>query len=171
MHAECNSGLRSRKVKEQKAIYDAIAGLVFMGTPHLGSHVADKTRVQVLKAIGKATFMNAPERLLRALSAHSNELQDLSTSFEKTTLFTQHEIEICTYYETKTTKFAGKEEVVPRSMAVLHYLNEREEPIAAEHADMTKFPSKQDDTFQSIRQRIEDMGNDGLDVLKARQGS
>jgi tRNA G26 N,N-dimethylase Trm1 len=111
MHAECNSGLQTRKVKEQKAIHDSIAGIVFMGTPHFGSHLADKTRIQVLKAIGKATFMNAPEKLLKALSAHSNELQDLSTSFEKTTIFTRQEIEMCTYYETKTTKFAGKEEI------------------------------------------------------------
>jgi hypothetical protein len=56
-------------------------------------------------------------------------------------------------------------------MAVLHYLNEREEPIAAEHADMTKFRNEQDDTFQSIRQRIQDMAHDGLDALEARQGS
>jgi hypothetical protein len=82
-----------------------------MGTPHFGSNVAEKTRIQVLKAIGKATFMNAPEKLLKALSARSNELQDTSTNFEKTTIFTRHEIEMCTYYETKTTRFAGKEEV------------------------------------------------------------
>jgi hypothetical protein len=56
-------------------------------------------------------------------------------------------------------------------MAVLHYLNEREEPIAAEHAHMTKFRSEQDDTFQSIRQRIQDMGLDGLGALRARQSS
>jgi len=95
-----------------------------MGTPHLGSHVTDKTRVQILKAIGGVTFKNAPENLLKALAAHSNELQDLSTSFEKTTLFTQHTIEICTYFETKTTKFAGKEEVYRYySLHVENYAN------------------------------------------------
>jgi predicted AlkP superfamily pyrophosphatase or phosphodiesterase len=59
-------------------------------------------------------------------------------------------------------------QVVPRSMAVLHYLNGREEPIAAEHAHMTKFRSQQDDKFQYIRQRIQDMALDGLDAVRAR---
>lgn len=80
-----------------------------MGTPHAGSHVTDAARVKMLKALARATFKKAPENLIRALSAHSNELQDLSASFERTTIFTQHMIEICTYFETKTTKFVGEE--------------------------------------------------------------
>jgi len=83
-----------------------------MGTPHAGSHVADLNRVRVLKAIAGATFKKPPEKLINALSAYSGELQDLSASFERTTIFTQHLIEICTYYETKTTRFTGKEEVI-----------------------------------------------------------
>jgi hypothetical protein len=85
-----------------------------MGTPHAGSHVADAARIKTLKAIAAATFKKPPEKLVKALSAHSTELQDLSDNFERTTIFTQHLIEICTYYETKTTKFAG-EEVCPSS--------------------------------------------------------
>jgi len=56
-------------------------------------------------------------------------------------------------------------------MAVLHYLNEREEPIAAEHTKMTRFPNSEDGTYQSICQRLMDMGKDGLDALRVRQGS
>ncbi|KAK4095782.1 hypothetical protein N658DRAFT_490443, partial [Parathielavia hyrcaniae] len=108
---------------------------------------------RILKAIAAATFKKAPEKLMKALSAHSTELQDLSDGFERTTLFTQHLIEICTYFETKTTKFAG------------------EEPIAKEHAKMAKFPSAQDDLYQSICERLRDMGNDGLAMHRARQAT
>ena len=141
-----------------------------MGTPHAGSHVADARRIKVLKAIAGATFMKAPENLTKALSAHSNELQDLSESFERTTIFTQHLIEICTYYETKTTKFAG-EEVVPRAMAALHYLNEREEGIAKEHRAMAKFRDANDDTYRSICQRLSSMGSEGMRRRSARQAT
>ena len=55
-------------------------------------------------------------------------------------------------------------------MAAMHYLNEREEPIAAGHTEMTKFPSAQDGTYQSVCQRLKDMGEDGLEALRARQG-
>ncbi|TID01835.1 Protein SERAC1 [Colletotrichum higginsianum] len=168
IHADRHTGLKSRKIDEQNAIYDSIAGLVFMGTPHAGSHVTDAARVKMLKALARATFKKAPENLIRALSAHSNELQDLSASFERTTIFTQHMIEICTYFETKTTKFVG-EEVVPRAMTSLHYLNEREEGIAKEHTKMAKFSDAQDDMYQSIRQRLADMGTDGLNAKTARQ--
>lgn len=109
IHLDHHAGLHTRKVKEQDAIYDCIAGLVFIGTPHAGSHVADAARVHMLKALARATFKKAPQKLITALSAHSNELQDLTASFERTTIFTQHLIEICTYFETKTTKFAGEE--------------------------------------------------------------
>ncbi|CAM1508100.1 Fc.00g049480.m01.CDS01 [Cosmosporella sp. VM-42] len=170
IHADRHTGLQTRKIKEQNAIYDSIAGIVFMGTPHAGSSVADAVRVKVLKSIAGATFKKAPENLIKALSAHSNELQDLCTSFERTTLFTQHVIEICTYYETKSTRFAG-EEVVPRSMALLHYLNEREEGIPKPHTSMAKFSGIEDGTYQSVRQRLLDMGTDGLNTLRARQAT
>lgn len=55
-------------------------------------------------------------------------------------------------------------------MTSLHYLNEREEGIAKEHTEMAKFPNAQDDTYQSIRQRLKDMGTDGLNAQRARQG-
>jgi hypothetical protein len=61
-----------------------------------------------LKAIAAATFKKPPEKLIKALSAHSTELQDLSDNFERTTVFTQHVIEICTYYETKTTRICWR---------------------------------------------------------------
>ena len=56
-------------------------------------------------------------------------------------------------------------------MAALHYLNEREEGIPKEHTEMAKFSGPDDGMYQSIRNRLRDMGTDGLDVLKARQGS
>lgn len=61
-------------------------------------------------------------------------------------------------------------QVVPRHLAILHYMNEREEPIAKEHAKMAKFLSAQDDLYQSICERLRDMGSDGLAMHKARQG-
>ncbi|KAH7171267.1 SERAC1 [Dactylonectria macrodidyma] len=169
-HADRHAGLQTRRVKEQNAIYDSIAGIVFMGTPHAGSHVADANRVKVLKAIARATFKKVPKNLVTALSAHSRELQNLSTSFERTTLFTEHVIEICTYFEMQSTRFAGAE-VVPEAMARLHYLNERLEGIPKEHTKMAKFSGPEDDGYTSIRQRLKAMGSDGLEALKARNAT
>lgn len=117
IHADRHAGLENRRIREQNAVYDSVSGVVFIGTPHAGSHVADAARIKALKAIAAATFKKTPEKLMTALSAHSTELQDLSDSFERTTIFTQHVIEICTYFESKTTKFAGQEVCLKRVLS------------------------------------------------------
>jgi hypothetical protein len=83
--------------------------LVFFGTPHAGSSVTAKMRVKMLQQIAKASFKNAPEKIVKALEANSDELLDLTDGFEKTTIFTRHEINICTYYETRASKLLGEE--------------------------------------------------------------
>ena len=55
-------------------------------------------------------------------------------------------------------------------MAILHYLNERKEPIPREHTKMTKFPDVNDDLYQSICQRLKDMAADGMEAQGAGQG-
>lgn len=109
IHADRNSGLDTRKIKDQNAIYDSIAGLVFMGTPHAGSHTTEKKRVRLLTGLARTTFKKPPEKLVKALAAHSDELLDLSDDFERTTIFTKQKIEMWTYYETITTRFLGEE--------------------------------------------------------------
>lgn len=98
-------------IDEQNAIYDSVCGLVFMGTPHAGSHVEELNRIKTLKLLAKAISVNYPDKLVKTLSAQSDGLLDLSEDFEKTTIFIKHEIEICTYYETKTTPLLGSQEV------------------------------------------------------------
>jgi len=46
---------------------------------------------------------------LNALEANSDELLELSDYFAKTTIFTGKGIQICTYYETRTTPFLSEE--------------------------------------------------------------
>jgi hypothetical protein len=83
--------------------------LIFLGTPHAGSGITGKMRVKMLQQIAKASFKKVPEKIVKALEANSDELLELSDGFEKTTIFTRHEINICTYYETRTTRLLGEE--------------------------------------------------------------
>jgi hypothetical protein len=52
---------------------------------------------------------------MKALSAHSGELSDLTDRFEKSTIFVKHEIEICSYYELVTTAGVGQRVSNPHS--------------------------------------------------------
>jgi hypothetical protein len=83
--------------------------MVFLGTPHAGSGVTGKLRVKILQQLARVSFKNVPQKLVDALEANSDELLELSDNFEKTTIFTRHQIDICTYYETCTTAMLGEE--------------------------------------------------------------
>ena len=109
IYRDRNAGLQNYHVQAKSRIYDSIIGLIFLGTPHAGSNVTDKTRVKLLQAVARATFKEAPPKIVKALEANSDELLELSDTFEKTTIFTQHNINMCTYYETRSTSFIGEE--------------------------------------------------------------
>jgi len=109
IHTERNSGTDNDRIRRQNAIYDSMAGIVFMGTPQAGSDVVKKDRVKMLERVAAFTFKKPPKKIIKALAAHSDEVEELSDNFQKTTIFTKHDIEICSYYETVTTKFLGEE--------------------------------------------------------------
>lgn len=56
-----------------------------------------------------------PENLTEALKTHSNKLLEFSDSFKKTSLFTEHAIDVCTYYESRTIAGLGEEVIYERS--------------------------------------------------------
>lgn len=105
---ERNSGNQSKRVERQNAIYDSLAGLVFMGTPQLGSGIVNKDRVKLLETLARITFKKPPKKIVNALAAHSGELEKLSDAFRMTTVFTKHDIEIVSAYETIATAFVGE---------------------------------------------------------------
>lgn len=108
IHTDRNSGIESTRVKAQNAVYESVAGLIFLGTPQAGSGIVKKDRVKILENLARITFKKAPKKIVSALAAHCDELERLSSDFQKTTIFTKHEIEMCSYYETITTKFLGE---------------------------------------------------------------
>jgi hypothetical protein len=124
MQRDRNSGLQTHHIKTQNALYDSVAGLIFLGTPHAGSGVTTKLRVKILERLARATFKSAPEKLIKALEANSHELLELSDNFEKTTIFTKHQIDMCTYYETRTTALLGEEVMcfaaLPEALKIAH---------------------------------------------------
>ena len=109
LHRDHSAGFTNSRIQAQNALYDSIAGLVFLRTPHAGSGITHKLAVKTLQLLSKASFKNAPDKLLKALEANSDKLIELSDNFAKTTIFTAKGIQICTYYETCTTPFIGEE--------------------------------------------------------------
>jgi hypothetical protein len=55
-------------------------------------------------------------------------------------------------------------------MTRLHYLNQHEEGIAADHSEMVKFSSPADGTYELLRSKMKKMGVYGLNVRTEPQG-
>lgn len=84
-------------------MYRSTKGLLFYGTPHLGSAADKKKRVKLLKAIATAAFIKMPKNIGTALEQHSDELSDLADDFRKIGLCTERQLTIYTYFEAMST--------------------------------------------------------------------
>ena len=105
MHRDRHSGvINSIQIPVLNHALDSLAGLVFLGVPHLGSRINEKKRVRILEAL-VTTAMEKPKALTDALKSESKELSDLCENFEKTPIFTESQIVVYSYYET----IGGKE--------------------------------------------------------------
>ncbi|CAH0004296.1 unnamed protein product [Clonostachys byssicola] len=144
------------RANSQSRIYNATKGLIFFGTPHLGSQASSQKRVQFLQAIASLAFTQIPPKIEAALKSHSDELFDLSGHFAKTTLCLDRRVLVTSFYEKVTDSRLGAE-VVDQTSAELRYGLEDMVPIFRNHQDMVKFENANDQDFQTVGNKISDI--------------
>jgi hypothetical protein len=86
-------------VNDLHYLHDAVRGFVFFGTPHGGSSVLGKSRVNIMRKMCLAAFLEIPPKLEDALRAGSDEALDLADGFRNTKPFVDQKLLIATYYE------------------------------------------------------------------------
>ncbi|RDW68235.1 hypothetical protein BP5796_08892 [Coleophoma crateriformis] len=156
----------TNSAKLAQGLYESISGLVFFGTPHLGSRIDEKNRVQVLKGL-IGSFATIPKNLTKALESESVELGDLSKFFEKTKLYTDGKISIRSFFETTTRALYGAE-ITTQASANLHYANEEMVPIQQTHEGMVKFTSPDDQYYKATLAVMRRYGQEGLERKSER---
>ena len=135
--------------KEIAAIKSSTKGILFAGTPHRG---ADKAEWQAT-ATKLAWFIQKDHstELLNTLRRNSPVLERQQYSFKDI----QQSFAIFTLLEEVGYPKIGK--IVEKDSAVLYSASEKEIPIHANHSDMVKFSSQDDNgyqTFTSIIKKI-----------------
>lgn len=85
------------QVPDSKAVYDSIFGIVFLGTPHQGSPVADiaSTAIDILKI---TTITGRTDIFVKALKGGSPELLELIDQFRNL-----NHLKVISIYETERT--------------------------------------------------------------------
>ncbi|KAI8679350.1 hypothetical protein NCS57_00213000 [Fusarium keratoplasticum] len=134
---------------DKRLIYTSTRGLFFFGTPHLGSRAGEATRAAVLKAIAKVAFVKVPPKLDSALKSHSDELNDLTDDFRRTSLWLDQKLIIYSYYESFGDGALG-DIVVDQASALTGYDKENSQPVQKNHQEMFKFANKDDRVFENV---------------------
>ena len=134
-----------------KSIVPCTAGIVFMGTPHSGSSLAEwgYTLARLLDR-----FWRANKELLSVLKQRSEVLKAVEEVFQRqlTAEGALKHVKIFCFYETVPVDMVGF--VVPEESATM--LPHPNCGIDANHMDMTKFTSLQDAGFVNLKGVLED---------------
>lgn len=143
--------LRSRDSPEShlRNLYDKIHGIIFMGTPHTGSWMADWGKIP---ADVFGIFKSANTTLLRVLQTDDELLLSLNESFLHPLRNIREDPErrkqlnvICFFEELGYPKV---EHIVSKSSAT--FASDSPISIHANHSAMTKFSTPRDDGFESV---------------------
>ncbi|PMD52221.1 uncharacterized protein K444DRAFT_621365 [Hyaloscypha bicolor E] len=133
---------------ERNSIYSDInictAGVMFMGTPHIGSDVAKWTRV--IRNIGNfCTFGSFRTDLLKGLESKSTELAEISAQFVER----GKTIQIISVYEGRPL-LAIIPVIVERESALLNVANEMPLPLDADHREICRFSNPNDPRYNVV---------------------
>jgi len=132
-------------------LYHSVKGIVFMGTPHNGSPIANWAHIPAT-VFGLVKSTN--ENLLRILKMNDEMLDSVNTTFlfmlRKMRENSKHGLKCTCFYETKPFPAVGV--IVPKSSAVFE--SDPAQGIDANHSDMVKFASPRDPGYLLVFEEL-----------------
>ncbi|OTA93223.1 hypothetical protein M434DRAFT_305663 [Hypoxylon sp. CO27-5] len=143
---ECN------EVEVFKDILKSTTSIMLFGTPNAGSFATKMKRVKIVKSIAKCVGYELPPKILGALEAHSDQLLDISRSFQRLSIWDTPKGTapfMRTFYETRTHHKLGIL-VVDEFSAKIDVRGEESHPVQADHSNIVKFYDAKDSTYKSV---------------------
>ncbi|SCO78520.1 uncharacterized protein FRV6_02733 [Fusarium oxysporum] len=129
-----------------RSIFNCIKGIIFMGTPHRGSWMADWAKIPA-SALGRVKSTN--KSLLKILETDDRYLQSVQDRFWSMVREQQKagsDLEVTCFFE--ELPFPGIGQVVSKDSATLESYNAIS--IHANHSNMVKFNSANDNRFKRL---------------------
>ncbi|KAG8158557.1 hypothetical protein KVR01_011679 [Diaporthe batatas] len=126
-----------------KDIIQSISGIIFLGTPHRGSNLA-----QVLNRVLQASVFNhSAKEYITELQRNSSTLQDINDQFRNFAA----DLSIVSFFETRPTAVGPRKMmIVERDSATLGYVGEITKALDADHHDLSKYFSREDPKYRSF---------------------
>ncbi|KAK7212757.1 hypothetical protein V2G26_019935 [Clonostachys chloroleuca] len=141
-----------------KAIVESISAVVFLATPHRGTHLAE-----TLSHILSATFQSS-KSFISDLNKGSFAIEDINEQFRH---FAPR-LSIWSFYETLATSIGpSKIMVLEKDSSVLGYPSEISKPLHADHKSICKYDSPADENYVAIKNAITYIVSDFLRKAKS----
>ena len=141
--------------EDGKAIRNSIVGIMFMGTPHCGSDLAN---IGSAFANIASAVVDMPKLLLKTLSKNSSALYDISREFATVTsdlnlkLISFYELNACSPQWWKGASVV----VVDKRSAILGLPGEEIIAAHANHREICRFHGEDDHSFRAVWTRFDD---------------
>ncbi|KAH8199450.1 hypothetical protein TruAng_006388 [Truncatella angustata] len=131
-------------------IVKAITSIVFLSTPHRGTHLAE-----TLNRILQVSFVTSPMQFIAELMEGSQTLQKLNEQFRHVA----PKLRIVSFYETRPTPIAKKAHVMvlEKDSSVLGYPGEISKPLDADHHGVCKYESRDDPRYVTVRNALKSL--------------
>ncbi|KAI0107446.1 hypothetical protein GGR51DRAFT_570813 [Nemania sp. FL0031] len=120
-----------------------VGGVVFLGTPHKGTHLA-----QTLNSILRIIPLGNTKQYVAELERNSGSLQDINEQFRNMC----GDIHLVSFYESLRTNLGAgiKRLIVEKESGVLDYPGETSSSLMADHHGMAKFETPLDSNFTNV---------------------
>ncbi|KAK8101908.1 hypothetical protein PG999_012282 [Apiospora kogelbergensis] len=144
-------------------IVKAISSIVFLSTPHRGTHLAE-----TLNRILQVSFLASPMQYISELAGGSQTLQKLNEQFRHVA----PKLRIASFYETRPTSLIKKAQlmVLEKDSSVLGYPGEISKPLDADHHGVCKYESREDPRYITVRNALKSLIGKAEPLREAEQG-
>ncbi|KZF24708.1 hypothetical protein L228DRAFT_245695 [Xylona heveae TC161] len=162
-----SSTIQKKNVEHLRSIYLSTYGILFLGTPHLGSDLAKWGSIleSIARAMVPKAVLHTSPRLVNALKRQSESLAGITRYFESI----DHRFQMYFFHEGLPMNFGlTKKIVVDEASATPLKGGVSHATIQADHANICKFSAQKAPGYLLVVEAIKRSARDAPAVVKAR---
>lgn len=164
---ELSNDLTSKSADDNRSVFVATYGIIFLGTPHTGADPAKWGLILqgMVSALVPKKFMDSEATLVKTLITNNETLQNINLHF----LDIYQRFKICMVHEAMKTDLKGtKSFVVDQSSAGPPLSDVEYFGIEATHSGMCKFDTKNSPGYRNVSTSIKGWVVEAPPVIQAR---